>query len=63
MIVVLRSLKKQRLSLLVSLVGCIVVAVDASFVRIVRSSPVGVSLSGVVSAIVGSAARDVSIAP
>jgi hypothetical protein len=39
MIVVLRSSEKPRLDLLVSSTGRTVVAVDASFMRIVRSSP------------------------
>jgi hypothetical protein len=51
------------LALLVSLLGHIVVAVDASFVGIVRSSPVNVSLFGAGSAIEGPTARVIWIAP
>jgi hypothetical protein len=43
--------------MLVSLLGHIVVAVDASFVGIVRSSPINVSLFGAGSAIEGPTAR------
>jgi hypothetical protein len=63
MIVVLRSSEKLRLTLLVSSVGRIVVAVEASFVGIVRSSPVGVSSFGVVGAIEGLDERAVWMAP
>jgi hypothetical protein len=43
MTAVLRSLENPRLILLVSSVGRIAVEVNASFERIVRSSPAGVS--------------------
>jgi hypothetical protein len=57
MVTVLRSSEKTRLSLLVSLVGRIVVAVDALFVGIVRSSPIDVSSFGTGSDIEGPTAR------
>jgi hypothetical protein len=63
MIIVLRSSKKPRLALLVSLVGHIEVAVDASFLGIVRSSPAGVSSFSAVSAIQGPAVTSVWITP
>jgi hypothetical protein len=63
MIIVLRSSEKPRLTLLVFSVGHTVVAVDASFVGIVRSSPVGVLLFGVVGAIKGLVERDIWMAP
>jgi hypothetical protein len=63
MIIVLRSSEKPRLALLVSLVSRIVIAVDASFVGIVRSSP-GDELSFVPrNDIEGPAARALWIAP
>jgi hypothetical protein len=63
MIIVLRSSEKPRLALLVSSDDRIVVAVDASFVGIVRLSPLGVSSLGVVGAIEGPAASAVWMAP
>jgi hypothetical protein len=62
MLVVLRSSDKPRLALLVSSVGRIVVAVDASFVGIV-SFPIGLSSFGTISDIKGPAARAIWIAP
>jgi hypothetical protein len=63
MIIVLRSLEKPRLALLDSLVSRIVVAIDASFVGIVRSSP-GDALSFIPrNGIEGPAARALQIAP
>jgi hypothetical protein len=63
MITVLRSSEKPRLALLVSSFDRIVVAVDASFVGIVRSSPAGVLSFDVIRAIEGPTARAVWIAP
>jgi hypothetical protein len=59
MIIVLHSLKKPRLALLVSFVDRIVVAVDASFVGIVWSSPGDASSYGDGSAIEGTTVRAV----
>jgi hypothetical protein len=62
-IAVLHSSEKPRLTLLVSLVGRIMVVVDASFVGIVRSSPTSVSSFGVEGFIKGPVARAVWMAP
>jgi hypothetical protein len=61
-IIVLRSLEKPRLALLVSSIGHIVVAVDASFVGIVRSSHGDASSFVAGSAIEGPGVRVVWIA-
>jgi hypothetical protein len=70
MIVVLLSSEKPRLVLLVSSDGRIVVAVDASFVGIVRSSPgdassfvAGSTIEGLVERVVWIAPRKHSTAP
>jgi hypothetical protein len=63
MIDVLCSSEKSRLALLVSSVGRMVVAADASFVGIVRSSPYDASSFVAGSAIEGLAVRVVWIAP